>query len=106
MSHNVLCFTRACMLASIAGVGVAYSSGLALAQQDPGPRPLTAAQAADNNQPKTTPSLSQEGFVSFDTPTTSFYNAAVNRFQEVDSVSGTITSPFPEDGSGLGPRFN
>ena len=32
-----------------------------------------------------------------------FFNAALARFQEVDSVSGTITN---EDGRGLGPRFN
>ena len=33
----------------------------------------------------------------------SFFNAALIRFQEVDSVSGQITG---EDGTGLGPRFN
>ena len=32
-----------------------------------------------------------------------FFNAALTRFQEVDSVSGSITN---EKGSGLGPRFN
>lgn len=32
-----------------------------------------------------------------------FFNAAKLRFQEIDSVSGTIAG---EDGSGLGPRFN
>ena len=32
-----------------------------------------------------------------------FFNAALTRFQEVDSVSGTITN---ESGVGLGPRFN
>ena len=32
-----------------------------------------------------------------------FFNAALARFQEVDSVSGQITN---EDGKGLGPRFN
>ena len=32
-----------------------------------------------------------------------FFNAALVRFQEVDSVSGKITN---EDGTGLGPRFN
>ncbi len=32
-----------------------------------------------------------------------FFNAALARFQEVDSVSGTITN---ESGVGLGPRFN
>ncbi|MGA2127222.1 MAG: di-heme oxidoredictase family protein [Xanthobacteraceae bacterium] len=33
----------------------------------------------------------------------SFFNSAQVRFQEVDSVSGTVSG---EDGSGLGPRFN
>jgi CxxC motif-containing protein (DUF1111 family) len=112
MSYKVLRLTRACMLASIAGAGAGYLSGPAVAQtaaavaigvRDPGPRPLTAAQAANNTQPKTSPSLAQEGFVTFDAPTTAFYNAAIGRFQEVDSVSGTITG---EDGAGLGPRFN
>jgi CxxC motif-containing protein (DUF1111 family) len=114
MSYNVLRFTRACMLASIAGVGVAYSLGSASAQTatsartatDPGPRPLTAAQAANNTQPKTVPSLSDEGFVTFDTPTANLFQQATQRLQEVDSVSGTIATPFPEGGSGLGPRFN
>jgi CxxC motif-containing protein (DUF1111 family) len=32
-----------------------------------------------------------------------FFSAALNRFQEVDSVSGTIAG---ENGKGLGPRFN
>jgi CxxC motif-containing protein (DUF1111 family) len=32
-----------------------------------------------------------------------FFTAAANRFQEIDSVSGTISG---EKGSGLGPRFN
>jgi hypothetical protein len=108
MSYNVLRFTRACMLASIAGVGVAYWAATANSAQtatDPGPRPLTAVQAA-NNQSKTVPSLSDEGFVTFDTPTANLFQQATDRLQEVDSVSGTITAPFPEGGSGLGPRFN
>src|ERR1700746_1236499 len=32
-----------------------------------------------------------------------FFNAALARFQETDSVSGKITN---EDGTGIGPRFN
>ena len=32
-----------------------------------------------------------------------FFTAAANRFQEIDSVSGTISG---ENGAGLGPRFN
>jgi CxxC motif-containing protein (DUF1111 family) len=38
----------------------------------------------------------------------SFFNAALGRFQEVDSVSGTIKDapPGTQNGSGLGPRFN
>jgi CxxC motif-containing protein (DUF1111 family) len=38
----------------------------------------------------------------------SFFNAALGRFQEVASVSGTIKDapPGTQNGSGLGPRFN
>jgi hypothetical protein len=111
MCCGVLCFMRASMLAGIAGGRVFYLSGSASAQvTDPGPRPLTAAQASLNTAPKTALSLSQEGFITFDQLTTDFFNASVDRFQEVDSVSGTlgttIPSPFPEAGSGLGPRLN
>jgi CxxC motif-containing protein (DUF1111 family) len=108
MSHNVLRFARASMLAGIAGGAVIGMSGSALAQaRDPGPRPLTATQAANNTQPKTAPSLADEGFVpAFDSPTANLFQQNTNRFQEVDSVSGAITTPFVEDGSGLGPRFN
>jgi CxxC motif-containing protein (DUF1111 family) len=106
MSYNMLRFARASMLASVAGGAVICFSGQASAQTDPGPRPLTAAQARFNTQPKTVPSLSDEGYINFDSPTKNFFQQATDRFQEVDSVSGTITSPFPEDGAGLGPRFN
>jgi CxxC motif-containing protein (DUF1111 family) len=117
MSYNVLRFVRACMMTGIASGAVIYLSGPALAQttatatssstvKDPGVRPLTAAQANFNTAPKTAPSLSTEGFVTFDQLVTDFFNASLDRFQEVDSVSGGITTPFPEAGSGLGPRFN
>jgi len=39
--------------------------------------------------------------VGLSTDEVSFFNGALNRFEEVDSVSGTLTA-----GSGLGPRFN
>jgi CxxC motif-containing protein (DUF1111 family) len=111
---------RARMLAGVTGIvaGLAAFSGLmspAAAQTtaavastviDPGPRPLTAAETAFNAQPKTAPSLASEGFVTFDMPEQLFFNQVTSRFQEVDSVSGGITTPFPENGSGLGPRFN
>lgn len=108
MSYNMLRFVRACMMTGIASGAVVYLSGPALAQAtDPGVRPLTAAQA-NLNAPtvKGALSLSNEGFVTFDQLVTDFFNAAIDRFQEVDSVSGGITTPFPEAGSGLGPRFN
>jgi CxxC motif-containing protein (DUF1111 family) len=109
MSYNVLRLVRACMLASMAGVGVGHLSGPASAQAptDPGPRPLTATQAALNGTtPKTQLSLSGENVATMDPNTQKFFAQATVRFQEVDSVSGAITTPFPEDGSGLGPRFN
>jgi CxxC motif-containing protein (DUF1111 family) len=116
MSNNVLRFLRASMLTGIAGAAVICSSGLVLAQTrdgfstsaaDPGPRPLTAAQAKLNaTNPKTQLSLSQESVTPMDSNTQNFFNSASVRFQEVDSVSGGITTPFPENGNGLGPRFN
>jgi CxxC motif-containing protein (DUF1111 family) len=98
MSYKVLRVTSACMLASIAGVGVASAQ-----VRDPGPRPLTAAQTANNTQPKTAPSLNGFKGITFDALTTTFFNAVVDRFQEVDSVSGNAAG---EGGAGLGPRFN
>jgi hypothetical protein len=80
MSYNALHIVRACMLASIAGVGVAYSSGQAAAQVDPGPRALTAAEIAFNTQPKTAPSLSSEGVATFDSPTSNFFPASYAAF--------------------------
>ena len=63
------------------------ASGSLLAQQDPGPRP------GDVGTGKAYTLL---------TPAESlFFTQATMRFQEVDSVSGTI-----ESGSGLGPTFN
>jgi len=59
----------------------------AWAQQDPGPRPGPAAAGG----PYPTLNASEQAF----------FGQAFLRFQEVDSVSGTI-----EKGSGLGPTFN
>jgi CxxC motif-containing protein (DUF1111 family) len=101
------------MLASVAGGAVICMSGSALAQaSDPGPRPLTGEQQNLNaTNPKTALSLSQEGVTAMDPNTQNFFNSASVRFQEVDSVSGTIGSTVlpnnpPEAGAGLGPRFN
>jgi len=58
-----------------------------MAQQDPGPRPGPAAAGG------AFPTLSPNQLM--------FFTQATARFQEVDSVSGTI-----EAGSGLGPTFN
>jgi CxxC motif-containing protein (DUF1111 family) len=62
-------------------------------QTDPGPRAGGAAAGG---------ALAS---VAANSPVTilNFFNDALNRFKEVDSVSGTIAG---EDGVGLGPRFN
>src|SRR5271154_3995209 len=59
----------------------------AWAQQDPGPRPGPAAAGG----PYPTLNVNEQAF----------FSQAFMRFQEIDSVSGTI-----EKGSGLGPTFN
>ena len=72
--------------------GVAASlvlTGTALAQTDPGPRQGPGSvggplRGLDQNE-------------------LNFFNAALNRFREIDSVSGGIAG---ETGSGLGPGFN
>jgi CxxC motif-containing protein (DUF1111 family) len=74
-------------LALVAVITSAIAASPVLAQTDPGPRP---GQAAAGSFYPTLNSNEQ-----------SFFNQAQLRFQEVDSVSGTI-----ESGSGLGPTFN
>jgi CxxC motif-containing protein (DUF1111 family) len=59
------------------------------AQNDPGPRPGPAGAGSF--------------FPTLNTNEQGFFNQAQLRFQEVDSVSGTIAG---ETGSGLGPTFN
>jgi CxxC motif-containing protein (DUF1111 family) len=68
-----------------------FFAGMAFAQTDPGVRPGAAAAGG--------PLAS----VAANNPAGSlaFFNDALDTFEEVDSVSGTI-----EAGSGLGPRFN
>jgi CxxC motif-containing protein (DUF1111 family) len=56
---------------------------------DPGPRPLPAAAGGP--------------LAGLDSDERAFFTAARTRFQEIDSVSGTIPG---EAGIGLGPRFN
>jgi CxxC motif-containing protein (DUF1111 family) len=73
----------------LAGLFLASSAG---AQTDPGPRP-----APPNGPPLVGP---LRGLGSSEI---ALFNAALTRFREVDSVSGTIAG---ETGSGLGPRFN
>jgi CxxC motif-containing protein (DUF1111 family) len=69
------------------------AAAAALAQTDPGVR----GGAAGAGGPLAS--------VAADNPATilSFFNDAKARFQEIDSVSGTIVG---EDGKGLGPRYN
>jgi len=64
-------------------------SGMLQAQNDPGPRPGPAAAGSF--------------FPSLNANEQSFFNQAQLRFQEIDSVSGTIPG---ENGVGLGPTFN
>ncbi|HXB22161.1 MAG TPA: di-heme oxidoredictase family protein [Candidatus Solibacter sp.] len=76
-------------LASIAvfTLASAFLAGMAFAQTDPGIR--GGAPGAGGPLP------------GLNTDEVNFFNATKERFQEVDSVSGTI-----EAGQGLGPRFN
>jgi len=81
---------RVCFL----GVGLPLVALTALAQTDPGPRVGPPGAGAtfpvlDN----TNPALNANDLA--------FFAAALQRFQEVDSVTGTF-----EPGSGLGPTFN
>jgi CxxC motif-containing protein (DUF1111 family) len=69
-----------CLVIGVISTGVS-------AQQDPGPRPGAAASGG----PFSTLNANEQYF----------FSQAFARFQEVDSVSGTI-----ESGSGLGPAFN
>ena len=74
--------------------GVALMAGYGFAQHDPGPRPGPAGAGGtftvlDNTNPAT------------DVSDHDFFLQALERFKEIDSVSGTI-----ENGVGLGPAFN
>jgi CxxC motif-containing protein (DUF1111 family) len=86
---STLRFVRACMLAGMASAGIVYLPGPSLAQTDPGVRGGPAGAGGP------LPGLS--------TTEITFFNAARQVFQEIDSVSGKIPG---EDGFGLGPRFN
>jgi CxxC motif-containing protein (DUF1111 family) len=66
-----------------------FASSELQSQNDPGPRPGPAA--AGNFYPTLNPTEQ------------AFFTQALDRFNEIDSVSGTIAG---EDGSGLGPTFN
>jgi CxxC motif-containing protein (DUF1111 family) len=76
LSITVVCF-------ALAGITISPLH----AQTDPGPRPGPAAAGSF--------------YPTLNSNEQSFFNQAQLRFQEVDSVSGTI-----ESGSGLGPTFN
>ena len=69
--------------------GLAIATASISAQTDPGPR---SGPAAAGNYYSTLNSSEQY-----------FFNQAVSRFMEVDSVAGTIPG---ENGLGLGPTFN
>jgi CxxC motif-containing protein (DUF1111 family) len=67
----------------------AFAISPVLAQTDPGPRPGAAAAGSF--------------FPTLTSNEQAFFNQALLRFQEVDSVSGALPG---ETGSGLGPTFN
>jgi CxxC motif-containing protein (DUF1111 family) len=68
---------------------VTVAAGLSLAQKDPGPRKGAAAAGGS--------------YATLNASEQAIFNSAVKRFQEIDSVSGTIAG---EEGTGLGPTFN
>lgn len=90
---------RAFCLISAAGLGATWSyaqnrpgaTGSGTAQQAPDPGVRSGAPGAGGPLANLTSDYQQ------------FFTAALARFQEVDSVSGTIAN---ESGVGLGPRFN
>jgi CxxC motif-containing protein (DUF1111 family) len=90
---------HACMLASIAGVvaGFIGLSGSASAQ--------TSAQNSGVRDPGVRDGAPGAGgpLPGLNATEVAFFKAALARFQEIDSVSGTISG---EPGFGLGPRFN
>jgi len=107
-------FTRAlCMLASIAGVGgrlfVRVGGRPRRRRRRPTdrvPRPLTASAGGKQHPAQDGAFASDEGFVTFDTPTAKFIPASYATFcRRLISVSGTIATPFSgRAGGGLGPR--
>src|SRR5262245_18838538 len=72
-------------------VSALFLCGMAFAQTDPGVRGGAAGAGG---------ALAS---VNANSTLLSFFNDGLDRFSEVDSVSGTIAG---EDGVGLGPRFN
>jgi CxxC motif-containing protein (DUF1111 family) len=82
---------------SVASLSLLFFGAMAFAQTDPGVRGGAAGAGSPfasvtNNQPATPSPTALD-----------FFNDGLGRFNEVDSVSGTITG---EAGVGLGPRFN
>jgi len=82
---SALGFLRSSMLA----LAVFILAGVSFAQTDPGPRGGAAGAGGHLN--------------GLNANETAFFNGALARFKEVDSVSGAIVN---ENGVGLGPRFN
>lgn len=74
-------------LISILLWGLSFVTGMAFSQSDPGVRGGPAGAGG--------------ALAGLSSNEVAFFNGALKRFQEIDSVSGTLTS-----GSGLGPRFN
>ncbi|HXA86118.1 MAG TPA: di-heme oxidoredictase family protein [Candidatus Dormibacteraeota bacterium] len=74
-------------LASVITLATLILAGMAFAQTDPGVRGGAAGAGGH--------------LVGLNTDEVNFFNSTLDRFKEVDSVSGTI-----EAGQGLGPRFN
>jgi len=95
---------------AILSTGLAYAQAVPLNRQpppQPPPRvnPAPAAPPSGTDDPGVRTGVAGAGgpLIDLDTDEAHFFIAALQRFQEVSSVSGTLAG---ESGSGLGPRFN
>jgi CxxC motif-containing protein (DUF1111 family) len=93
-----------CCLA-VASTVFGLSAAVASAQNhdDRDPSPFGGGNRAQDPGVRTGPPGAGGPLDGMNTDYQNFFNAALTRFQEVDSVSGKITN---ENGVGLGPRFN
>jgi CxxC motif-containing protein (DUF1111 family) len=109
---NNSCFgVRAIPRLTLVAIAVIFAASAAFAQfqhdrdgqgDGPGPGPSTFNRPTDPGVRQGPPGVGGP-MSGLSTDYQNFFTAALARFQEVDSVSGTITN---ENGVGLGPRFN